>query len=122
MADIAKILRDGATKAISALGTVPKTISYYSVTIGSYNISTDSQTRTETLLSLTGVVYKTKIENNDKKPIELIQTKVVIAGQAFGAVKPKEDDYMVIETVKYEILSILPAPAEAAYVFVVRAV
>lgn len=122
MADLAKVLRDAATKAVDALGTVPKTVSYYAVTVGTYNVNNDAPAITTKLFTVKGVVYKSKVENNDKKQIELIQTKVLIAGQAFGTTQPKEDDYMVIDGVKYEILSIFPAPQDAAIVFNVRAV
>jgi hypothetical protein len=119
---LAETLRAAGTTVIAALDNIPKTVSYYSVTIGAYDNATDSQTRVQVLRTVKGVVYKSKIETKDKNNTDLIQTKVLIAGEAFGTIVPKEDDYMVIETVKYEILSIHPAPQNAVYVFIVRAV
>lgn len=119
---IEAILRNAATTIMTALDDVPKDVSYYSVSIGAYDVLSDSQTRIETLVTVKGVVYRSKIETKDKTNTDLIQTKVLIAGQAFGAIVPKEDDYMVIASVKYEILSIHPTPVDAAFVFIVRAV
>ena len=119
---LADTLRGAGTTIMTALGDIPKTVSYYSVSVGSYDVNTDVQTRTETLISVSGLVYKSKIETKDKTNTDLIQTKVLIAGEAFGATEPKEDDYMVIDSVKYEIVSINPAPQNAVIIFIVRAV
>ncbi len=119
---LADTLRNAGTTIIAALGDVPKDISYYSVTTGAYDPVTDVLTKTETLISLKGIKYKSKVETKDKTNTDLIQTKILIAGEAFGTTEPKEDDYMVIDSVKYEITGIYPAPSEAVYVFIVRAV
>lgn len=117
-------LANAVDKAMAALDDVPLAISYYSVTTGGYNVATDSVTRTETLISCQGLRYKSKIETQDWKKTELDETKILIAGSVFSAVAvvPKEDDYMVVEGTKYEIKNIRPAPTNALYVFVVRAV
>jgi hypothetical protein len=110
---------------MTALEDVPMMISYYSVSpTGSYNVATDSLSKTETLISCQAVKYKSKVETQDWKKTELDETKILIAGSVFvdAAVTPKEDDYMIVEGVRYEIKNIRPAPTNALYVFVVRAV
>jgi len=118
------ILSNAVDKAMAALDDVPLTISYYSVVTGGYSVATDSINVTETLISCQGIKYKSKVETQDWKKTELDETKILIAGSVFSAagISPKEDDYMLVEGVKYEIKNIRPAPTNALYVFVVRAV
>lgn len=117
-------LFDAVDKAFAALDDLPQTILYYSVTLGGYNLVTDSISTATTLITCQGVKYKSKVETQDWKKTELDETKIMIAGSVFAnaAIVPKEDDYMLVDGVKYEIKNIRPAPANALYVFVVRAV
>jgi hypothetical protein len=115
-------LQDAATTIMTALDDLPDTVSYYSVEVGGYDVNTDEQTRTETLLSLKGLKYKSVEQDADNKKTTLVQTKVLIAGQAFGATVPKESDYMVIGGVRYEIKQINPAPQNVVFIFIVREV
>jgi hypothetical protein len=117
-------LSNAVDSALSALGNVPKDVSYYRVVVGGYNVLTDTNTQTETLITCKGVMYKEKVETQDYKRTDLLQTKVLIAGSVFSTAgfTPDEQDYLVIDSVRYEIKLITVAPSEACYVFTVRAV
>lgn len=119
-----EILSDAAVKGVAALGNAADDINYYQVSVGGYDVSLDSNVSTETLIQCKGVLYKSKIETQDYKRTDLEETKVLITGKVFAdaGVTPDEQDYMIIGGVRYEIKNIRPAPTQAIWVFVVRAV
>lgn len=119
---LTQTLQDAASAIMTALDDLPDTVSYYSVDVAGYDVATDAQARTETLLTLKGLKYKSVEQDADNKKTTLVQTKVLIAGQTFGTVVPKESDYMVIKGVRYEIKQINPAPQNVVFVFIVREV
>lgn len=117
-------LAAAVTTAITALGNIPKDVTYYAVTQGVYNATTDSYTNSITTINCKGLVYKSKVENQDWKRTTLSETKLLIAGEVFdnAGVTPSEDDYVVIDGKRYEIFTERPAPSEPVYVFTMRAV
>lgn len=117
-------LANAVTTAMTALGDIPKDVEYYSVATGTYNATTDTYTTTTTRIACKGLVYKSKTESAEWKKTTLTETKLLIAGQVFSTagVTPSEDDYVVIDSVKYEVYTERPAPSEPAYVFVLKAV
>jgi hypothetical protein len=119
-----EVLSGAVDSAISALGNLPKDVTYTRVVVGGYDPVADANTQTETAIACKGVMYKEKIETQDYKRTDLLQTKVLIAGSVFTAnnFEPDEQDYMTIDSVRYEIKLITVAPSEACYVFTVRAV
>ena len=119
---LAQTLQDAATSIMTALDDLPDTVSYHSVEDGGYDLSADQQTQVETVLTLKGLKYKTVEQDADNKRTTLFQTKVLIAGQAFGAIVPKESDYMIIKGVRHEIKQINPAPQNVVFIFIVREV
>jgi hypothetical protein len=119
---LAKTLQNAGTTIVKALGDIAVPISYHSVVFGTYDPTLDQEINTETILPLTGILYKSQEKVDDAKRTVLEQTKVLIAGQAFGLIVPKESDYMIINSVKYEIKIVNSAPVEAVYVFIVRIV
>lgn len=122
--DLKATLAKAVTTAVTAIGTVAATISYHRVSVTGYDVATDSNTVTDVVISCKGVVYKSKVETQDYKKTDLIQTKVLISGEVFSQAGfvPDEQDYMVIAGVKYEIKSIMAIPSDAGFIFVVRAV
>lgn len=117
-------LAGAVVSAVGALGNVAKDVAYHRITVGGYDVSTDANVVTDATHNVKGVMYKEKVETQDYKRTDLLQTKVLIAGKVFSDLgfEPDEQDYMVIETVRYEIKLITVAPSEACYVFTVRAV
>lgn len=112
------------TTAIAALGNIPKDVTYYSTSAGTYDSVTDTFTSTPTVVTCKGVVYKSKVESQEWKRTVLTETKLLIAGEVFAdaGVVPKETDYVVIDSVRYEIYTERPAPSEPVYVFTLKAV
>lgn len=117
-------LAGAVTTAIAATGNVAKDISYQRVVVNGYDVTTDTNVSTVTEIVCKGVVYKEKVETQDWKKTDLIQTKVLIAGEVFAdnAFVPDEQDFMEIDSVRYEIQNIRIIPSEAGYIFTVRAV
>jgi hypothetical protein len=119
---LAKTLQNAGTTIVKALGDIAVPISYHSIVFGTYDPTLDREINTEIVIPLKGILYKSQEKVEDAKKTVLEQTKVLIAGQAFGLIIPKETDYMMINGVKYEIKNVNSAPVEAVYVFIVRIV
>ncbi len=95
-------------------------IEYYDVTPGVYDPVTNSATDTETLISIRGAFYKEKQESKDWSRVVEDSTKILIAGDEL-LITPEEHDYMIIDSVRYEIIRIDPIGDDVAYIFRVRA-
>jgi hypothetical protein len=121
---LTQTIKNAVTSAFTAAGDALDDVRYYAVGVGTYDVDADAQVRTETLVLCPGLKYEEKIVIEEWKRTEMEQTKVLIEGKHFVAasVEPAEQDYMVIDGVKYEIKKIDPTPKKIAYIFTVRAV
>lgn len=115
-------MRNAATSAIAAIGDMSTPIEYHSLVVGNYDVALDARAVTDTVLNIKGLYYKGKEDEQDYKKSVLNEFKVLIAGEAFGAVEPGANDFMVIKGRKHEIKGIKLIPGDAAFIFIVRIV
>lgn len=126
--DLPGIIFDAFTDS----GGIVKTISYVVVGTPTYNPTTGANVSTDVTKTLRGVLVAARLTTTDNTaqgtriramtPNE-DSVRVLMSGKELSAqsVVPKEDDYMTIEGVRYEITQIRQTPDAALYTFFVRA-
>ena len=111
--------------AFTALGAsasdgLQVSVSYYRVTaLGSYNTSTGVKTPTEALSTFDSIFYAARDREIDGIKI-LVDDKRLVFPQSRIAFAPSQDDRIEIGTDKYNIVNIIPDPAEATFVLHIR--
>lgn len=117
-----KALQDGVAKIFEAMDDLVTSVTYNSVVPGVYNPVTDTYVSTNVTLTCDAVEYKAKEETAEWKKTELNEVRFLIDGAHFvtNSVTPKEDDFITVGAVKYEIMTIRPMPKNVAYIFVTR--
>lgn len=107
-------------KALQTVGDLAITLTYVYVTVGSYDVATDTQTTTT--LSYPGVtavsVALTEAEV-DYFPGNRNTQKLLIAALDIGA-QPKSEDYVLIDGVKWEVKRVKNVPGKSLYIIFVQ--
>lgn len=117
-------VKKAVSQAIAAVGDLAAEIVYHSVTPGAYDVNTDTLTTSEIVLSFKALVYKEKDESQDYKRTDLKESKVLTPSEVFDAagVVPKNEDYLTINGIRYEIKSYKPIVGNVGFIFIVREV
>jgi len=121
MADLAALLKTAVKTAVTAIGTIAIDAVYHSVGITAYDPITDAQTEITLAVPVKAFKYKAREDADDNNATVEQFTRVLISAVDLGTVVPKESDYIVLEGTRYEIMKFSAMPANAGYIFQVRA-
>lgn len=110
-----------ASAAMRIAGDVPITMTYVSVGQGTYNPATDTTSSVDTQVVLKGVLSRPKEDEDDNNEANTLDTKVIIARRDMGVITAKDNDYLLFGGLHWEIVKYVSDPADATYIFTVRA-
>lgn len=119
-----QVVEDAVVTALNAMGDLAINMEYHAVTVGAYDNDTDAPSVTETVFTTKCAKVKYKVDTQDWQKTDLVQTKIIASGKAFrdaGVPLPKEDDYMIVEGVRYEVRNFTAPPTDPVYIFLVQA-
>lgn len=126
---LAQTIRDAVDAAFVALDDIPLSIVYTKVALGAYDVAADSQARTETDVTVQGVMYNGKdIEQDAVRRLTSAQSKnsvtdetfVLIPASDLPAYTPTLNDYITVDGEKWEIWAMVPVPTNPCWILKVR--
>lgn len=95
-------------------------VEYHDIEIGAYDPVTNTNTETNTTINTRGAFYNDREVVKDwQKPIE-VSTNLVLLGDELGVV-PTDRDYVLIDSVKYEIARVDSLTGNVAHILKLRA-
>jgi len=113
-------LQDAVVTAIAAIDNIAVEVVYSRVTsLGTYDPATDSQTPTVSTVTLQGFLYKEKELTQDWKTSVQRDQKLLLAATSLGFA-PSEVDYLTIDSVRWEIVSVKTIPGDCGYILTIR--
>lgn len=109
-----------AAAAFRIAGDIPIDVVYVVKGAETYDPVTDVTTTVETLIPLTAVKSRPKIDEDDDTEPNLLDTKIIVSRKTLGVVA-KNTDTIRFGGIEWEIVKSVSDPADAVYIFTVRA-
>lgn len=126
---LAQTLMDAVDTAFDALDDIPLAVTYTKVALGVYDVDADSQARTETEVSVRGVMYNGKdIEQDAVRRLTSAQSKntttdetfLLIPASELPSYTPNMMDFVLIDDEKWEIWAKVPVPTNPCWILKIR--
>ena len=103
-------------KAFDLIGDLKTPIVYTRSVVTGYNVTTDTETKTTTVLNIDVVIVNSEAREREAAPITFYDAKILVHADSMAGLYPIETDTIVMKGATYKVNQVRSPPTDPIFI------